>query len=530
MKQSFKTMILGMAVVLFSISVYASTIKVAQDGTGDVKSVQAAIIAAKNGDEILITDNGPYVEDIMAGQGFQTAESFSIKAAEGKTPVIRAANQASRLASFGIVGIDYMGAAFLVCQNVLIEGIRFENTSLNANIGGFCASLTLADSVNVTLHDCTFSGAWSPGVTIPSTQYNSSVYVLGVGLLAPAGIVFDTCTLQNNRKGMVIQEWPKTSALGDPTVSIQNCIFTKCELYGLEVEGSSYPVTPDAKTTLQGPGITVEECSFSDSGTGIYQGGGYLTTNYNIYTSLDYGLYINYWAKGATSPVVCNVYKAMVTGCNKVGLMVSDNTSESDVNLNKVVVNVDATAFIGNAWHGVSVRRGEAHFTNSIFAGNAIVGAQVGDASATIEATFDHCDFYKNNKTGDVGFPGQYEAEVFPGNRNIKVSFTNTNFTGTRGILNGSYLAYDGFDPKACTVSYCNIFTTSDQVSNVTSNNLFSIDPKYVSPGTDIDPEAFDLNGWIMGATELLTKGKDGTYIGCMGAGDSGLENWDILQ
>lgn len=531
MKQSTKTILFGLMAVFFSTSVYAAVIRVAQDGSGDTKSVQAAIMAAKNGDDILIIDNGVYIEDLMAGLGFQMTASFTLKADAGKTPIIQAANVTPRLAAFGIPGTDYMGAAFLGCQNVLIEGIHFENLSTNANMAGFCGCLTIADSVGITVRNCTITGVWDTGVQFPDSQMNAGVYILGIGLIAaPKDILLENCVINNNRKGMAIAEWPTSSSLADPTVIIRNCKYSKCEWLCLEVSDSTYPESPDPKTTLTGPGILVENCSFTDSYVGIIHDGGYLTTRNNSYSSVEYGIYMQSWTISGTSPVVGNIKDSNFIGCSRSGIGLYNDPSETSVDNSKVVANVDNCSFIGNGRHGVSLRRGEAHFTNSIFAYNGIAGAQISGETFSVAASFDHCDFYKNNQIDDPDFMDKYEAVVFPEKNRAKTSFTNCNFTGVRGIRNGTGPDFSPYDPKACTVSYCNIFTSADQVTNLTSDNLFSIDPKYISPVTEATLESYNEKGFTVGAAELLTKGKDGSYIGSQGGTGSGIMDWELQQ
>ncbi|RJP22080.1 MAG: hypothetical protein C4527_22385 [Candidatus Omnitrophota bacterium] len=96
-------------VVVFAMAAWgaeSATITVAKDGTGNVASVQHALLLAQNGDEIVIADNAVYEEDITAGAVANLVASFTLRAAAGQHPTIRAVNQSSRLAVLGIPGVD----------------------------------------------------------------------------------------------------------------------------------------------------------------------------------------------------------------------------------------------------------------------------------------------------------------------------------------------------------------------------------------------------------------------------------------
>ena len=76
-------------------SANAATITVAQDGSGMVNSVQAALATVANGDELIILDSATYNEDIVAGALAGFAPQFTLKAAEGQSPTIAATNTAA---------------------------------------------------------------------------------------------------------------------------------------------------------------------------------------------------------------------------------------------------------------------------------------------------------------------------------------------------------------------------------------------------------------------------------------------------
>ena len=151
---------LGLLATFLVVGVsWGATITVKQDGSADATSVQAALMAASNGDTIIIGDSEVYEEDLTAGAAADLVASFTLKAAEGQTPTIRAVNQMERLGALGYPGIDFMGTFFFGCQGVVVEGITFENATVEMNAAGLSASLALFDCSDITIRNCTVRGA-----------------------------------------------------------------------------------------------------------------------------------------------------------------------------------------------------------------------------------------------------------------------------------------------------------------------------------------------------------------------------------
>ncbi len=528
---TFQGIGLGIWMLFLSATGYTATITVAQDGSGNVATVQSAIATIQNGDEIVILDDGVYVEDLTAGAGFLMPASFTLRAAEGKTPTIRSANQLSRLAAFGIAEIDYMGAAFLGCQNVLIEGITFENLAYESNSASYAATITIGDSIGVTVRNCTVRGAGSDPEKYPGL--NSAFFIVGLGVItAPTDILIESCSIENFYKGFTIAEWPDPAALGNPTVTVRNCTLMNGSL-GIDAISSSYPESPDPSTTLAGSGLLFEDNYFSNLYySGIMMSGGYAVIERNLFERCYTGIDIHYMPSLGVSPVIAKINECDFFDMDGDGLSVDAYNTETNVDANPVNVDVTNSAFVGNDYFGVYVERGTTHFSNCIFTGNGLSAARISYATSTVTAKFDHCDFYRNNQIDYPEYPhfdDQFEILIDPNNQPTRTEFTNCNIVGTRGILNGYMLNHSIYDPEACIASFCNVFTESDPLVNVVSDNILNFEPDYLS--ASVDPATFDKEGFqLTSGSILVTSGKEGTYIGSQGPATSSAGSWDLYR
>ena len=154
--RSLLAIILAVAVAAVAMG---GTVTVRKDGTADAASVQVAIAMANNGDTILIEDSATYEEDLTAGEMAGLVKEFTLKAADGQTPVISSVNEMERIEGLGIPGTDYMGTFFFGCQGLLIEGITFENLSTNGNAAEISGVLSLFDCSDVVIRNCTIRAA-----------------------------------------------------------------------------------------------------------------------------------------------------------------------------------------------------------------------------------------------------------------------------------------------------------------------------------------------------------------------------------
>ena len=69
--------IIALLVLVVLPLAYTATITVKQDGSGDTKTIQAALNTAKDGDTIILGDNGKYVEDLTASPLLASAGNSS---------------------------------------------------------------------------------------------------------------------------------------------------------------------------------------------------------------------------------------------------------------------------------------------------------------------------------------------------------------------------------------------------------------------------------------------------------------------
>lgn len=527
---NMKRFAIGIGILLFAASGYAATVTVAKDGSGVVNTVQAAFAVAQNGDEIVILDDGVYVEDAMTGAAFQMTASFTLRAADGKKPTIRSANQLPRLTTLGVPGVDHMGFTLLGCQNVLIEGITFENLSFESNVAKYGSAMTIGDSVGVTVRNCVFRGAGADHDSYHG-GLNSNLFIVGLGVIvAPTNILIEDCTFENFFKGMTIAEWPNRDALADPSVIVRNCTFQN-GIGGIDAVNSSYPESPNPATTLTGPGNLFEENSFNNlSGSGIVLSGGYSILNHNMFNDCYFGIDAHFYSTQGTSPNIGKINQCAFVNNKDCGLLVHVYEDEKNGDDYKVTIDVENCAFIGNKWHGVYVERGTSTFRNCTFAGNGVLGARVSNSTATVSAEFNHCNFYKNNQITYPDYPHfneKYEIWVDTNPIATQAEFTNCIIVGERGILNSAY----NTDPNSCIVSYCDIFTQADPLKNATGDHILNVDPQFVSPKITWDESDEELAGFkLPNGSVLLTAGKDGTYIGAWGPDESEIGSWDLYQ
>lgn len=528
----WKVIILGIGVLLISANSDAATITVAQDGSGVVKSVQAAFAAATNGDEIVILDDGVYEEDVMTGAGFQMVASYTLKAAEGKKPIIRAANKLPRLITLGIVGVDYMGFALLGCQNVSIEGITFENLSFDYNGAKYGAALTIADSVGVSIKNCTFRGAGAEEDKY-NDGLNSTIFVAGLGVIAaPTNIAIDSCLFENFLKGITIAEWPNPAALADPSVIVRDSTF-KNGVWGIEITASSYPESPNPATILAGSGIVIKGNEFLTlSGVGIALSGCYASIDHNMFLQCYAGIDAHYIPELSLAPTTAKIDQCAFIGMETDGMYVHMYNTETNADDHPVAVDVANCAFIGNQDFGVYVERGKTSFRNCTFAGNGLSAARISNGTGSVTSQFYQCDFYKNNQIDYPEYPhfkDHFEFLVDYNNYPTRVEITNCNIVGERGVLNGYLLDHSIFDPAACVVSYSNVYTQSDPLVNVVSDHILNIDPQYVSP--TVDPSQYDPDDFQIPSDSILqTAGKGGEHIGAWGATPSAVAPWDLYR
>lgn len=476
-------LILGMASIASG-----ATITVKKDGTADATSVQEALAAATNGDTIVIADSDIYEEDVTAGVAAGLVASFTLKAAEGQTPTIRAANIMERLGDLGIPGTDIMGALFFGCQGVLIEGITFDNLEIALNASGISGALSLFDCSDITVRNCTIRGAGGDGTGYPGD--NLTLVAAGIQT-APTGVIIEDCLIEKGNYGVAIAKFqPGTPT--DPSVTIRGCTIQNCEEQGIEVDNGAPPTSEDPNVAT-GQGNLFENNTIINCNTGIGLGGGYnVIRNCTVLNFRGEGLDVDLDGTSGTQPI---------TGI------------------------VENSVFVGNLGDGVRVDEGIVTLSNCIVAGNGSEGIHLRNTDNATSVTVDHCDIYQNLQV-DVG--ALFEVLVDVGTTDlIQLRMTNTNVVGETGVYNGDVNDPAYFDEEGLFASYCNVFVVDERYTNVVVDNDTELDPKYVNPSTD--PETFTREGFQLSSdSPVLTAGENGTYIGSQGPAAVGVEDWAI--
>jgi parallel beta-helix repeat protein len=453
-------------------------------GGGAYTTVQAALATAKNGDTIIIADSEVYVEDVTAGVAAGLVASFTLRAAEGQKPVIRAANTAERVGVLGIPGTDYMGTFFFGCQGVLVEGITFENLDTALDAGGISAALALFDSSDITIRNCTIRGAGGEGTNYPGD--NLSVVAGGVQT-APKGVLIENCLVEEGNYGVAISKLQGGTPT-DPSVIVRGCTIRNCEETGIEVDAGAPPNNTDPNVAT-GQGNLLENNTIINCDTGISLGGGY-----NV------------------------IRNCTVLSCRAEGL---DVDLDGDRGTQPITGIVENSVFVGGQGDGIRVDEGIVTLTNCIVAGSGSEGIHLRDSNNETKVTVDHCDIYRNLTAGDL-----FEVRVDVGaTALIQLRMKNTNVVGEAGIYNGSIDDPEFFDLEGLFASYCNVFAANDRYTNVVVENDRQFDPMYMNPS--VDPQTFTRDGFQLSSTSaVITAGENGTFIGSQGPAAVRVEDW----
>ncbi len=465
------------AALIAATGVHAATITVAQDGSGDTTSVSAALASASNGDEIVIADSAVYAEDITGGAGFGLdAAMFTLKAAAGQTPTIKAVNTAERSGFLGIPGPDYFGAFFFGCQGVLIEGITFETSDEMFNAASIASIFSVFDSVDFTIRNCTIRGV---GGDIDYPEDNLGMAIISLGAAAiTSGVVIEDCLIEETNIGIAIAKFPDMTVPADPSVTIRGCTIQHCD-------GGGYSV--------------VRNCTVIDS-----RGAG-----------------ISYDRDGArgTSPIIGIVENCTVTGSADDGLRLNDAGDETDT----ILATVTDCTFVGNEESGARIDGGDATIEDCIFAGNGSYGIWLADDNRATTVNADHCDIYQNHQTSAVE---PFEVYVQLGSSSLlQLNISNSIVVGELGLLNGDFEGE--FDEESLFASYCNVVTADDPFIQVVVDNESNVDPMYVN--ASIDPNTFTAAGFNLAPdSPALTLDANGSYLGSQGQGEVDVETWHL--
>lgn len=461
--------------------VFAATITVKQDGSGNYKTVQAALDAAKNGDVIVIGDNGKYVEDltaspVLAALGIPSANllSFTLKAGEGMKPVIQAANAESsqRMTGLGLPGRDMLGFVIWGCQNVVVQDLEIANLENSVNAFNVEASMVIADSNSVAIDNCTVRGP-----NAKSEHEGCAVLIAGV---QANPFLVDNITVKNSlitqsHYGIISSVFQKGSGADPNAVTIENCQF---------VDGFESAVNINNAKNM-----TVRNCTIKNYQYGIHFAGGNSV-----------------------------VEDCIVLSCKDSGIYSEIDTNWNDT-IGNVVVRRCAAVSCGmesDSAAGIRCTDGTAVFENCISAGNSGPGIEVrANKHVDVAVTVDHCDVYENFGLSEV-------MVMAEGDYNAKLTITNSNIVSTAGGVENQR------DADAVTAHHNNVFVKGQAYYNATSANSVSKDPLYVSPTND--PAQFAFDGFKLQSTSpILKSAENGTAIGAFGSSATSIMDWKLF-
>ncbi|HPO10562.1 MAG TPA: right-handed parallel beta-helix repeat-containing protein, partial [bacterium] len=428
-----------------------------------------------------------YDEDLTAGVAAGLAASFTLRAADGQTPVIRAVNGMERLEALGFPGTDYMGAVFFGCQGVLIEGITFENHTTSANVAGLSSVLTLFDCSSITVRNCTIRGAGGAGTGYPGD--NLSIIAAGIQT-APTDVLIEDCLIELANYGPTVAKLVQDTPT-DPSVTIRNCTIQNCEETGIEVDAGAYPESADP-LVAKGVGNLIENNTIMNCEGGIQLGGGY-----NV------------------------VRNCTILGCRDDGFNVD---MDGDRGTRPIIATVENSVFIGSEGQGMEIEEGQITITGCIAAGSNGEGLWLHDTGQETTVNVNHCDFYRNVLTGDL----PYEVRVDLGaSAPLYLNMYNSNVVGDSGLYSGNVNDPTQFEPQGFYAHFCNVFVTSEPFTNVTNLYCWEVDPKFVNPSGDF--ETFTRDGFKLAEdSPVKTAGTDGSFIGSQGPVQTPIDEWSI--
>lgn len=238
-------LVLGTTLVVFGQS--STTIVVAQDGSGNYKTVQEAFDAIPSGNQKPITiqiRNGIYYERLI----LDTRKDFITLVGEDKDKTILTYNHhaGQRLANGDTINTWNSASFFIYANDFTAKNITFQNDA------GFTAGQAVAVFANgdrLKFTDCRFIGFQDvlflsgPG----SRQYFRDCYIEGTTdfIFGPSTAVFQRCLIHSKKKSHV-------TAASTPREVKYGFVFFDCTLTGepsLQGVSLGRPWTPYASVT-----------------------------------------------------------------------------------------------------------------------------------------------------------------------------------------------------------------------------------------------------------------------------------------
>ena len=477
---------LTLILAVVAMNVGAATITVSQDGQGDHASIQAALMVASNGDDIVVLDSAVYEEDLICGAAVGLVASFTLRAAEGQSPTVRSANATNRAADFGVEGNDYYGAMFFGCQGVLVDGITFENPATETNNTGISSIFAVFECNSFTVRNCTFRGAGGPGTGYGGNA--AGVFVAGV--FAPmVDVLFEDCLIEETFIGMTIAKAIADTPT-DPSVTVRRCTIQHCGNSAVDADNGAPPNNEDPNVAT-GQGNLFDDCLFVDCHGAFDAGGGYsILRNCTILDARGEGIQVDRDGPHGTRPLT---------------------------------VIIENTVVVGSETMGIRVDEGTVQISHSIIAGSGSDGLYLRNRELEASVTVDHCDFY-DNAIVEPNFEIRVDATT---TTLLQARITNSNIVGLGGLYNGDLADDTNFDDEGLFADYCNVFNADPRYVNAVVTNDRDFDPLYVSPSND--SATFTREGFrLSSSSPALNQASDGGYIGSQGTEGVGIDDWAV--
>ncbi|MCG3196691.1 MAG: hypothetical protein GHCLOJNM_01167 [bacterium] len=513
-----------LALAAFTPVSHSATITV----PGGQPTIQAAILAAANGDTIEIA-NGTYTEDIfIPGSTLLSRNNLTLQPATGATVVIEAANAVpSGPATRGLLGLVYtiLGAGGAPDHHGLIvegSGTTLRNLTIRNNSTTGDAVVQEAATVfvfgdNLTIDNCIIEAN-------PDNNAGRAVYVftgfyafldaLTGGAVTAAGYAAPRTSANLTITGSTLK-------YGDAVFDTVDAAYYIAILNGL---------VPPPFAVVHGSGtITNTEVVgyFGDGGLGELDAGNFVWNNCRFHDANDA------FDIGGGTWVFNDCVFERSTNNNLVA--VESNLAEAgptplaDVSFND-------TIFCGDANDGrlVRVSEGDVSFARCIFnvteTAAVVQGIQYspGDFDGdwaffgfppSSSTTVDHCDFFSPDGRGILGDDPPVAPEPV-----ANLTVTNSIFYTTTGIaLTGA----DAGVARNANIHDNDIFAIT-QIDNsgawtLTSANNLNVDPQYNGPGS------CDANAYLYFNNLLGTADETGGALGSQGPLEStAVDNWSL--
>lgn len=232
-----------------SLSAKVGRIVVAQDGSGDFKTISAAIASVSDNNQKLVTiyiRNGTYKEKLVFSK---LKTNIALLGEDVSKTIITYDDYASKKDENGKdIGTFGSYSVSIECDNFIASNITFENSS--GPVGQAVAVAVGGDKV--TFKNCRFLGSQDTIYTFGNTsrQYFYQCYIEGTVdfIFGAAVAVFEQCEIFCKRGGYI-------TAASTPEGQAYGYVFLNCKITGIAPTNSVHlgrPWRPFAKTVFIG--------------------------------------------------------------------------------------------------------------------------------------------------------------------------------------------------------------------------------------------------------------------------------------